>query len=215
MSTEHVLYFWPGACSLAAHIAIEEAGIPFQARKVDFAAAAQRSPEYLAINPKGRVPALLCPWGVLTETPAILAYLGRLDGHPAPMWPEDAIQQAVCSEWMTWLAATVHIAYAHISRAERYAHSEPGRAEVARVGVTACKPLWDEIELRLSGREWATDAGYTVVDPYLQVFWNWGRGARLAYDMPAEFPTWTAHANRLAARPAVRRAFAQEGIALP
>src|SRR5205807_5477386 len=76
-----VLYFWPGACSIAAHIVLEETGLTFEAIKVDFAAGKQREPDYLAINPRGRVPALATPWGILTETPAILRYLTAAGTH--------------------------------------------------------------------------------------------------------------------------------------
>jgi glutathione S-transferase len=71
------LFYAPTACSLASHIALEEAQADFEARRVDFAAGEQRSPDYLAINPKGRVPALVTPRGVLTETPAILAFIAQ------------------------------------------------------------------------------------------------------------------------------------------
>ena len=213
-----VLYFWPGACSIAAHIVLEETGLTFEAIKVDFAAGKQREPDYLAINPRGRVPALATPWGILTETPAILRYLTAAGTHPTPasrLWPTESRADARCSEWCSWLASTVHVTYAHISRAERYADSPEGKAEVVRKGIESCRPLWQEINDRLSASPWALGDTYSVVDPYLQVFWNWGRGQRLRYDMVTDFPAWTDHARRLAERPAVRRAFAREGLALP
>lgn len=86
---------------------------------------------------------------------------------------------------------------------------------MVRKGVESCRPLWQEINDRLSASPWALGDTYSVVDPYLQVFWNWGRGQRLRYDMATDFPAWTDHARRLAERPAVRRAFAREGLALP
>ena len=71
------LYYMPGTCALASHIALEDSGASYQARRVDFQKKEQTSPEYLAVNPKGRVPALATPRGVLTETPAILAFLAQ------------------------------------------------------------------------------------------------------------------------------------------
>jgi len=213
-----VLYYWPGACSLAAHIVLEEIALPFNAVKVDFSAGKQQTPEYLAINPHGRVPALQTSWGVLTENPAVLRYLGGIAAnqpHAPDLWPADLKIEARCGEWCSWLASTVHVTYAHISRAERYADTLDGRAEVARKGVEACRPLWEEIEDRLHGLQWALGEHYSVLDAYLQVFWNWGRGTRLKYDMKREFPAWTAHALRLAERPATQRAFAREGLPLP
>ena len=71
------LYYAPGTCALATHIALEEAGAPYEAVPVDFGAQAQRSPEYLAINPKGRVPALVTESGTLTETPGLLLFVAQ------------------------------------------------------------------------------------------------------------------------------------------
>lgn len=210
------LYFWPGACSIATHIVLEETGLPFEAIKVDFSYGEQRGAKYLAINPRGRVPALATPWGVLTENLAILRYLAVHESAKGDkMWPSNRSDEARCLEWCSWLASTVHVAYAHISRAERYADSVDGRAEVVRKGAESCRPLWQEIEERLRDCCWAVGENYSIVDPYLQAFWNWGRGARLGYDMPRDFPHWTAQARRLAERPATRRAFEREGLSLP
>ncbi len=211
-----VLYYWPGACSLAAHIVLEERGLPFLADRVDFASGAQRRPDYLAINPKGRVPALREGDRILTENPAILARLGRLTRpEGVAMWPEDGQEADTCSEWAAWLSSTVHVAFAHISRVERYADSDSARAEVVAKAVQTCRPLWEEVERALNGREWVLGSRYTVIDPYLQVFWNWGRGPRLGYNMEDDFPNWTSHARRVYARPAAKRAFQTEGLTPP
>jgi glutathione S-transferase len=208
------LYHSPGACSLAPHIALAETGIAFEAVRIDFAKAEQRSPEYLAINPKGRVPALSDNGFVVTENPAILRYIAR-HVPSADLWPTDPRDEARCAEWLAWSSSTVHPAYAHIARAERYATSEEAKAEVQAKGRETCRDLWGQIETRLAQGPWALGEIYSVVDPYLFVFWNWGRGARLGYDMAADFPNFTAHARRLAARPAVSRVLAEEGIAAP
>ncbi len=71
------LYFAPHTCALASHIALEQAGADYEAVRVDFKTNAQRSPEYMKINPKARVPALVTDRGVLTETPAILAFVAQ------------------------------------------------------------------------------------------------------------------------------------------
>jgi glutathione S-transferase len=71
------LYYAPGTCALATHIALEEAGAPYEAILVDFRSQSQRSPEYLAVNPKGRVPALVTESGTLTETPALLCFVAQ------------------------------------------------------------------------------------------------------------------------------------------
>jgi glutathione S-transferase len=182
--------------------------------RIDFATTEQRSPAYLAINPKGRVPALADGAFVVTENPAILRYIAR-HVPSAGLWPTDLRDEAHCAEWLAWCSSTVHPAFAHIARAERYATSDEAKAEVQAKGRESCRDLWSQIEARLAHGPWAIGDSYSVVDPYLLVFWNWGRGPRLGYDMAAEFPTWTAHARRMAERPAVQRVLAREAIALP
>ncbi|MFE1601000.1 glutathione S-transferase family protein [Methylobacterium sp. ID0610] len=208
------LFYAPGACSLAPHIAIEETGAPFAAVRVDLAAGEQREPAYLAINPKGRVPALAEGDWVLTENPAVLRHIARLFPE-AGLWPEDPREEARCAEWLAWFSSTIHVAYAHIRRAERYATEEAAIADVQAKARESCFDLWTMVEVGLSRGGWALGERYSVADPYALVFWTWGRGPTLGYDMARLFPHWTAHARRMAARPAVQRAFAREGIALP
>ncbi len=214
------LYYSPGACSLAPHLALEEAvaacetEAAYEAVRVDFGAGEQRSPAYLAISDKGRVPALVDGDWVLTEAPAILRHIA--ERHPgAGLWPTEPRAAARCAEWLAWLSSGVHVAYAHIRRSERYATSEAGKAEVMERGRESCDDLWQMIEVKLSHGGWAAGDTLSVADLYAVVFWNWGRGPILAYDMPRLFPHWTAHVRRLAERPAVQRVLAREGLALP
>lgn len=210
------LYYAPGACSLAPHIALEETGGPFEAVRVDFAAGEQRTPDYLAVNPKGRVPALADDGFVVTENPAVLRYIAR-KFPDAALWPEDPREEARCLEWLAWCASGLHVAYAHIRRSERYAGTEAGRADVVETGRAATRDVWGQVEGRLaaSASAWAAGGRYSVADPYLFTFWTWGRGPNLAYDMARDFPAWTAHARAMGERPAVRRALEREGVALP
>jgi glutathione S-transferase len=214
LSDTLTLYYSPGACSLAPHIALEETGAAFEAVKIDFATAEQRGGRYLAVNQKGRVPALAEGDWVLTENPAILRYIARKNPQ-AGLWPEDPREEARCAEWLAWLSSTIHPAYAHIRRAERYATDEVAIEDVKAKGVETCADLWTMIEVGLSRGGWAAGERYSVADPYLLVFWTWGRGRVLGYDMARQFPYWTDHARRMAARPAVQRAFAREGLPLP
>jgi glutathione S-transferase len=209
------LFYAPGACSLAPHIALEEAGAAFEPVKVALAQGEQRTPAYLAINPKGRVPVLVDGDVVVTENPAILRYIARRF-PAAKLWPEDDVAlDAACLEWCSWMSNSIHVSYAHIRRAERYADDETAKTEVIRKGRETTRQLWADVDARLAGRQWAVGTRYTVADPYLLVFWTWGRGPVLGYDMARDFPNWTAHARRMAQRVAVQRAFAREEIALP
>ena len=214
MPTSLRLFYSNGACSLAPHIVLEDTGIPFEPVRVDMASGQQRSPEFLRINPKGRVPALAVDDWVLTENPAILQFIAR--SHPdSGLWPETLPDQARVAEWLAWIASTVHVAYAHVRRAERYADSEPALAEVRAKGLQTCRDLWRAIDTRLGEGPWAIGKRYSVADAYLLVFWTWGRGSVLQFDMARDVPHWTAHALRMAERPAVQRAFRREGLTLP
>jgi glutathione S-transferase len=208
------LYYATGACSLAPHIALEEAGDRFELSRVDLAANQQNSAEFLRVNPKARVPTLTDGDWVLTEAPAILRYIAAR--HPAAgLWPWDPRQEARCAEWLAWISSAIHVSAGHVRRAARYA-SDPGAVEdVAATAKKTCRELWQTVEARIGEGPWAIGERYSVADPYLLVYWMWGRSPLLGYDMAHDFPQWTAHARRLAARPAVQRAFASEGLALP
>lgn len=208
------LYYSPGACSLAPHIAIEEAGADFEPVRVTLAKGEQHTPEYRRINPKGRVPALAAGDWVLTENPAILRFIGRLVPEKG-LWPEDPREEARCIEWLAWLASTIHVAYAHVRRPERYAQDPQAIEDVIAKGKQTCRDLWADVEGRLGTGPWALGEQFSVADAHLMVFWNWGRGPALGFDMAETYPNWTSHARRMAERPAVRRAFEREGLDLP
>jgi glutathione S-transferase len=210
------LYYSPGACSLAPHIALEENGADYEPVLVNLADGAQRTPEYHAVNPKGRVPALADDGFVVTENPAVLRYIARK--YPdAVLWPDNPADEARCVEWLGWCASTIHVAYAHVRRPERYAASDAARADVVEKGRQTCRDVWAQVEERFaaSASDWAAGQGYSVADPYIFTFWTWGRGPNLGFDMARDFPAWSAHARRMGGRPAVQRALAREGIALP
>lgn len=208
------LFYSDGACSLAPHIALEETGASFEPVRVDMASGEQRSAEFLRINPKGRVPALAVDDWVLTENPAILQFIARSFPH-AGLWPDQLRDQARVAEWLAWIASTVHVAYAHVRRAERYAASDAALEDVRAKGLQSCRDLWQAVDARLGDGPWAIGEHYSVADAYLLVFWTWGRGSYLGFDMANDCPHWTAHARRMGLRPAVQRAFEREGLALP
>ncbi|NNM71757.1 glutathione S-transferase family protein [Enterovirga aerilata] len=210
------LYYSPGACSLAPHIALEEAAADYEPVLVKLAEGAQRQPDYLAINPKGRVPALADDGFVVTENPAVLRYIAR-KFPTASLWPDDPRDEARCVEWLGWCASTIHVAYAHVRRPERYAASDAAKADVVEKARETCRDVWGQVEKRLaaSSSDWAAGGEYSVADPYVFLFWTWGRGPALGFDMARDFPAWTAHATRMGERPAVQRALEREGIALP
>lgn len=212
--TQFKFYYAPGTCALASHIVLEEVGAAFEPVRLAFAKNEQRTPEYLKINPKGRVPALVEGDWALTENPAILRYVARRFPE-AGLWPEDARAEARCAEWLAWIASTVHVAYAHIRRPERYASDPKAIEDVIAKGKDSSRDLWGQVEAKLGAGPWALGDAYSVADPYLLTLWVWGRNPPLAIDMARDLPNWTAHARRMAERPAVRRAFEREGLELP
>lgn len=209
------LYYSPGACSLAAHIVLEEVGVPYEGTVVSSMTGATQSPEYLAINPKGRVPALAGPEdGVLTEVTAILVWLA-LRFPEAELLPRDPLHHARTLEWMSFLTGAVHAqSYAQIWRGARFADDAALHPAIAEKGKRNVAEQYTYIEDVLDdGREYAVaGAGYSVADPFLLVFYRWG--GRIGLDMAARFPAWTRIADRVVARPAVQRTLAAEGISI-
>jgi len=208
------LYYASGACSLAPHIVLEETGERYELERVDLAAGQQNSPDFLRVNPKARVPVLADGDWVLTEAPAILRYIAAR--HPAAgLWPWEPREEARCAEWLNWLSSTIQPAFVHVRRANRYASDPRAIEDVAATGKKNARELWQAVEQKIGQGPWAIGERYSVADPLLVVYWHWGRGPVFGFDMASDFPLWTAHARRLALRPAVQRAFASEGLPLP
>src|SRR5689334_726924 len=199
------LYYAPGACSMAAHIVLEEGGEPYEAKRIDLGKGEQRTEAYLKINPQGRVPAMKLDNGeYLAENTAILPYLGKRFG----MWPKDPIAEARALSLIGFFAASVHPAHAHISRPERYATDASYYPNIQEQGRKTCHLHLKQIDERLAGREWLSDA-YSTLDPYAFTFYTWG----VRREIPvAELKNFTAHKDRMLARPAVRRVVEDEKV---
>ena len=199
------LYYAPGACSMAAHIVLEESGEKYQPQVVNLAGGEQRSEAYLKINPQGRVPALALDSGEpLTENTAILPYLGRRFG----LWPKDALGEARALSLIGFFATSVHPAHAHISRPERYATDTAYFPNIKEQGRKTFHLYLTQIDERLAGRQWVADV-YSVLDPYAFLFYTWGVRRELPV---AELKNYTAHKERMLARPAVRRITEDEKV---
>jgi glutathione S-transferase len=199
------LYFTPGACSMAAHIVLEESGERYEPQPVDLAKGEQRSEAYLKINPQGRVPALRLDNGEpLAENTAILPYLGKRFG----LWPNDPIAEAKALSLIGFFAASVHPAHAHIGRPERYAADASAFPTLKETGLKAFHGYLQQVDGMLAGREWFSEK-YSVLDPYGFVFYTWG----LRRELPVqELKNYTALKDRMLKRPAVQRVVEQEKI---
>jgi len=212
------LFYSPGACSMAPHIVLEEIGKPYEAEVISIPDGKTQSPEWKAVNPKGRVPALLgVPGsmggkpGLLTEANAIMLYLARTNPG-AKLLPSDPAAEARCIEWMNWLTGTVHAtAIGQVWRTARFADDEKAHPAIKAKGEQSVKDAFAYIESVLGdGRDWAVPGQYTVVDPYLFVFYRWG--GRLGLNMSAQYPAWTRIMDKVKARPAVQKVLADEKL---
>ena len=200
-------FYATGTCALASHIALEEAGAEYEAVRLDFRNSDQRKPEYLAINPKGRVPALVTDDGVLTETPAILVYVAQRfpDAQLAPIANPFAL--ARIQAFNSYLCSTVHVAHAHGRRGYRWA-DDPAAIEAMRKKVpTTVAECFTLIEREMFEGPWVMGETYTVCDPYLFTLAQWLEGDGVD---AGSVPKIQDHRNRMGDRPAVKKALAQE-----
>jgi glutathione S-transferase len=201
------LYYAPNTCALATHIVLEEAGAAYETVRIDFAANEQRGVDYLAINPKGRVPSLVTDRGVLTETPAMLAFVAQT--HPeASLAPiGDAFAFAEAQAFNSYLCSTVHVAHAHRMRGYRWADDDATIAGLKRAVPRSVAGAFELIERGMLKGPWVMGERYTICDPYLFTLAQWLEGDGVD---TALFPRLLDHRRRVAERPAVERAIAAE-----
>jgi glutathione S-transferase len=200
-------YFAPHTCALASHIVLEQAGADYEAIRVDFKTNAQRSPEYMKINPKARVPALVTDRGVLTETPAILAFVAQQfpAARLAPL--EDPFAFAQVQSFNSYLCSTVHVAHAHRMRGYRWA-DDPAALEAMKKKVPqSVGECFDLIEREMFAGPWVMGDAYTICDPYLFTLAQWLEADGVD---PARFPKVAEHRARMAKQPVVERTVASE-----
>src|SRR4029079_16370260 len=118
------LFYSPGACSLVTHIALEETGSKYEAVRVMLAEGEHLRPDYIAINPHARVPALANSHGVVTENIAILNLIADIFEAPGSVPRDDPFAAARCNEMLGWFASSVHISFAQIWRGERFTNEK-------------------------------------------------------------------------------------------
>ncbi len=206
----YTLYFAPGTCALASHIALAESGLPYEIKRIRFAENEQRSEAYLKINPKGRVPALVTDKGVLSETVAILAFIAQAvpQAKLAPL--ADPFLFARMQAFNAYLASTVHVAHAHGRRGARWADEPSSHADMLRKVPQTMGECFRLIENDFLAGPYVLGEQYSVADPYLFTIAGWLEGDKVDI---AEFPRVQAHYERMKARPAVQKALAEESPA--
>lgn len=223
------LYYAPGACSLASHIALEEiqrAGLAdYATTRLLLPAGDQKKPEFLAVNPRGHVPVLSYRLngkeGLLSENLAILRFL--MQQHPqARLLPAASELEARGWEWLSWLATDVHsYAFMQVFYPMRYAESLAAQAEVEASGRAQLTRYWADLESRLPEQGFALGPGladhggedhFSVVDALLIVFYRWAK--RYGFAPQRHYPRWAALSARTLARPSVQAVFEEERINL-
>ena len=202
-------YYAAGTCALATHMALEIAGAPYVARRLDFRRNEQRSPEYLRINPKGRVPALVTDRGALTETPALLLYVAQSFPQAGLAPLDDPFLLAKMNEFNSYLCATVHVNHAHRVRGYRWVEADDAEAIAAmkkKVPQTMAESFTLIEEQMLRG-PWVLGERMSTSDLYLYTIATWLEGDGVDVQ---RFPKVAEHMRRVEALPQVQKVLAQQ-----
>ena len=201
------LYYSPGSCALASHIALEEAGANYEAIRLNFKNDDQKKPDYLKINPKARVPALVTDRGVLTETPALLIYIAQSfpAAKLAPL--DDPFALAKVQSFNSYLCSTVHVAHAHRMRGARWTDDAAAMETMKKKVPQSVGECFALIEREMFEGPWVMGANYTVCDGYLFTLTQWLGGDGVDLN---KMPKIAEHFRRVGERPAARKAIEDE-----
>ncbi|MGH1417688.1 MAG: glutathione S-transferase family protein [Hyphomicrobiaceae bacterium] len=201
------LFYAPGTCALATRIALEEAGAAYDATRLNLRSGDQRQADYLNVNPKGRVPALVTERGILTEVPAILAFIAQTwpEANLAPI--DDPFSFAEVQAFNTYLCATVHVAHAHGIRGNRWANEASSIEDMKNKVPETMAACFDLIETEMFQGPWVMGENYSIADAYLFTVSGW-----LASDSVdiAQYPKVAKQRQRMQARPAVKAALEKD-----
>jgi glutathione S-transferase len=204
------LYYAPGTCALATHLALEFAGAPYEVQRLDFRKGEQRGPDYLRINPKGRVPALVTERGVITETPALLQFVAQSFPQAGLAPLEDAFLLARMNEFNSYLCATVHVNHAHRVRGYRWvdAADEAALAAMKKKVPQTMAESFALIEEQMFRGPWVLGDRMSTSDLYLFTIAGWLESDGVDVQ---RFPRVADHMRRLQAQPPVQKVLAQQG----
>lgn len=200
-------YYTAHTCALASHIALEETGADYSTVRIDFSINEQRSPAYLAINPRGRVPALATDRGILTETPAILAFIAQSFPRAGLAPLDDPFAFAQVQAFNNYLCSTLHVAHAHRMRGHRWADDPAAIAEMQRKVPQSVGACYHLIERDMLKGPWVMGESFTICDPYLFTFAQWLEDDGVD---PECLPKVIEHRRRMSERFSVRKVIAAE-----
>jgi glutathione S-transferase len=203
------LHYSPGACSVGIHVILEEIGKPYELSLVALKDSAQHKPEYKAVNPKSKVPALQRDDGsVLTEFPVIAWWLAKSNPE-AGLIPTDFDGETRCLEMLDYVCGTIHPqGFTRQFRAANFAPTEADHPKVVAQGKELAAKYFELLENNWKGGTWVLPQGYSVADAALFFVEYWAT-RRSGMTLPAKLQ---AHLDAMLARPAVKRALEQEGL---
>ena len=198
------LYFSPGACSLASHIALREAGLSVDLKRADLRTKKlEDGSDYLAVNSKGAVPALRFDNGqVLTEGPVILQYIADLKPESNLAPKNSTLERYRLQEWLNYITSEVHKSFTPLFNPA----NDPAVKEYA---LTNLSNRFEWIDKQLTGKKYLTGETFTVADAYLFAVVSWTNG--LGIDLKP-WPALKEYLVRVAARPKVLEAMEVEGL---
>jgi glutathione S-transferase len=200
------LYHAPHTCALATHLALEYAGAKYEAVRLDFSAQQQRSADYLKVNPKGRVPALVTERGILTETPALLQYVAQTHPHARLAPLDDVFLMAKANAFNSYLCSTVHVAHAHRVRGSRWVDDEASMEAMKKKVPQTMGDCFELIEREMLQGPWVLGEAFSICDIYLFTITGWLKGDGVEIE---RFPKVAALRSRMEADPVVRKVLAQ------
>ncbi len=203
------LYYAAHTCSLATHIVLEEVGADYSTVRVDFGKEQQKSADFLKVNPKARVPALVTDKGILTETPAMLVYVAQRFPASRLALMDDPFAFAQIQSFNAYLCSHLHVAHAHRMRGHRWvdADDKASIAAMQRKVPESVGGAFELIEREMLKGPWVMGEHYTICDPYLFTLAQWLEKDGVD---PASIPRVVDHRRRMAERPGVKKAIAEE-----
>lgn len=214
MSQQLKLYYFPRACSLASHIALEESGLPYEHEYINVMDGSNYSADYLAVNPYGKVPALVIDNETLTENQAILCWLADQmpEKHFLPA-PGDLLRYRA-HELMSFFASSFHISIRAIFRSQALAGEDSDAiAAVSEQGHKNLAKCVDYLESKLEGKQFSLGDNFSFVDAYLFIMYLWSNDERI--QRIPERPNMAAIAKNVWQRPAVKKIVARESESRP
>ena len=208
------LYYSPMACSLSCHIALEESGLRYDTVEINTKTQVNLTPYYRGINPLGKVPALDTDGSILTESAAILSYIGDLVPEKGLLPPAGSRTRAFAHEWLNFLSSTVHIAFRPVFRPERLIDEATCLDGLRRMGVAQVIEVLKHADAKLGRGPYTLGETFSLCDGYLLVFYLWSKRPELASDVP-RFPALHTMAHLVLMRPAVQWVMKAEGVPIP